>query len=103
MQLSQELLKFQKPHAHTSGQLRLGRGTVELRCETTIRSFDNARLLAQTARAPIHGTKAIQDGAANPELCKSLQLHLLCRIESLESLHQADDSGVHEILKRNLD
>ena len=56
-------------------------------------------LLADAARKPVHGARAVKNGSPNPVLRVRLEKNAPARVKALDGFEQADDPVAHQVLE----
>jgi hypothetical protein len=95
-------LEFAESHPETRSDLRIRGSASEFRREIAFDLFDLARLAAEAARAPVHPTQAVEDGATDAKARVGLELDIFARIEFVDGIDKAENSSVNEVIEGNL-
>src|SRR3984885_5941419 len=102
LQFPQQLLIGRQLDVQLLSDLDVGRGTAKLRGQRLDCLLNGSPLASQLPRAPVEGPQAVQDRAANPELCVTAELDLFGRIKLAEGIQQADHSGAVKVFDRHM-
>jgi hypothetical protein len=65
-------------------------------------SLEMGSLLPHRPGNPIQGSQFIQHRPSNPKLRIGLECHILLGIKLAEGIHQSDQSGADQILRRDM-